>query len=108
MDSRADLGHVGVGCGALLGVGCPTVRLPELPLCPALLQTCSVAGVFPGVWGERFPKDHLRAADSVMELVAHGQLKPRVQEVMPLERAAEAMAMVRNRQVTGRIVLQVR
>lgn len=94
--------------GRILVVGFTSGRIPELPLNLVLLKNCSVAGVFTGVWGERFPEEYLRAADSVMDLVARGQLKPRVQEVMPLERAAEAMAMVRERKVTGRIVLQVR
>ncbi|HWX59887.1 zinc-binding dehydrogenase [Bradyrhizobium sp.] len=48
------------------------------------------------------------AAETVMAWVGEGRLRPRVERVMPLARAAEAMSAVANRNAQGRIVLQVR
>ena len=41
-----------------------------------------------------------------MQLVAAGQLHPHVSDVLPLERAADAMNAVANRTVRGRVVLR--
>ena len=43
-----------------------------------------------------------------MAWVGEGRLRPRVERVMPLARAAEAMSAVAKRNAQGRIVLQVR
>jgi NADPH2:quinone reductase len=43
-----------------------------------------------------------------MAWVGEGKLRPQVDRVLPLQRAAEAMSLVANRSAIGRIVLQVR
>ena len=43
-----------------------------------------------------------------MAYVADGKLRPRIDRVLPLERATEAMSAIADRSVQGRIVLQVR
>ena len=57
---------------------------------------------------ERFPDEAARAADAVMTWVAERKLRPRIDRVLPLERAAEAMTAIADRSVQGRVVLQVR
>lgn len=73
-----------------------------------LLKNYSIVGVFTGAWTERFPDEAARATDTVMEWVGEGKLRPRIDRVLPLERAAEAMSAIADRSVRGRIVLQVR
>jgi NADPH2:quinone reductase len=73
-----------------------------------LLKNYSVVGVFVGAWMERYPEEAARAVESIMALVGEGKLRPQVDRVLPLERAGEAMSLVANRRVMGRIVLQVR
>ena len=46
--------------------------------------------------------------DRIMALVGEGRLRPRIDRVLPLEKAAEAMRALAERSVRGRIVLQVR
>ena len=73
-----------------------------------LLKNYSVVGVFVGAWMERYPEEAARAAESIMAWVGEGRLSPQVDRVLPLQRAGEAMSLVANRSVMGRIVLQVR
>ena len=50
-----------------------------------------------------------RASDErIVAWVASGQLRPLIDEVLPLERAGEALAKVLNRQTIGRVVLAIR
>jgi NADPH2:quinone reductase len=43
-----------------------------------------------------------------MAWVGEGKLRPHIDRVLPLERAAEAMSAIANRSAQGRIVLQAR
>jgi NADPH2:quinone reductase len=73
-----------------------------------LLKNYSVVGVFVGAWIERDPDQAARAAEAIMAWVGEGRLRPRVDRVLPLQRAGEAMSLVANRRAMGRIVLQVK
>jgi NADPH:quinone reductase-like Zn-dependent oxidoreductase len=55
------------------------------------LLNYSIVGVFTGAWMERFPDEAARAAGAVMAWIGEGKLRPRIDRVLPLERAAEAM-----------------
>jgi len=94
--------------GRLMPIGFTSGEVPSLPMNLPLLKNYSIVGVFTGAWVERFPDDASRAAESVMAWVGEGKLRPRVDRVIPLERAAEAMSAVANRSAQGRIVLRVR
>ncbi len=94
--------------GRLMPIGFTSGEIPSLPMNLPLLKNYSIVGVFVGPWTERFPDDAIRATETVMAWVGEGKLRPRVDRVLPLERAAEAMSAVANRNAQGRIVLQVR
>jgi NADPH:quinone reductase len=94
--------------GRLLPVGFASGEVPSLPMNLPLLKNYSVVGVFTGAWADRFPDESSRAADTVLEWVSEGKLRPRIDRVLPLERVAEAMSAIENRSVAGRIVLQTR
>ncbi len=94
--------------GRLMPIGFTSGEVPSLAMNLPLLKNFSIVGVFAGAWTERFPDDAGRAAETVMAWVGEGRLRPRIDRVLPLDRAAEAMSAVANRSVQGRIVLQVR
>jgi NADPH2:quinone reductase len=94
--------------GRLLPVGFAGGEVPSLPMNLPLLKNYSIVGVFTGAWADRFPDESSRAADVVLAWVSEGKLRPRIDRVLPLERAAEAMRAIENRSVAGRIVLQAR
>jgi NADPH2:quinone reductase len=94
--------------GRLLPIGFASGKVPSLPMNLPLLKNYSIVGVFTGAWADRFPDQSSRAADKVLQWVSEGKLRPHVDRVLPLERAAEAMSAIENRSVAGRIVLKVR
>jgi NADPH2:quinone reductase len=94
--------------GRLLPIGFTSGEVPSLAMNLPLLKNYSVVGVFVGAWMERYPDDAARATEAIMAWVGEGKLRPRVDRVLPLQRAGEAMSLVANRSAMGRIVLQVR
>jgi NADPH2:quinone reductase len=94
--------------GRLLPIGFTSGEVPSLPMNLPLLKNYSIVGMFSGAWAERCPGEATRAADAVMQWVREGKLKPHVDRVLPLERAAEAMVAIADRSVIGRTVLSVR
>ena len=94
--------------GRLIPMGFVSGEIPSLPMNLPLLKNYSVVGVFAGAWMTNFPDQAAEAADKVMALVGEGRLRPRIDRVLPLEKAAEAMRALAERSVQGRIVLQVR
>jgi alcohol dehydrogenase len=49
-----------------------------------------------------FYDENLRA---LMELIEHGKLKPVIDEVLPLEKAAQGLKLIENRAVFGKVVI---
>ena len=94
--------------GRLMPIGFAGGEIPSLPMNLPLLKNYSIVGVFTGAWAERCPDERARAADRIIAWVGEGKLHPRVDRVLPLEQAAEAMAAIADRSVQGRIVLRVR
>ena len=94
--------------GRLLPVGFASGEVPSIPMNLPLLKNYSIVGIFTGAWADRCPDEAARAAEAVMQWAGEGKLKPHVDRVLPLERAAEAMSAIADRSVIGRTVLSVR
>ena len=94
--------------GRLLPVGFASGEVPSIPMNLPLLKNYSIVGLFVGAWAERCPVEAASAADAVMQWVGEGKLKPYIDRILPLERAAEAMSAIADRSVIGRTVLSVR
>ena len=93
--------------GRLLVVGFAAGDIPKIPLNLTLLKGCSIVGVY---WGEFARREPQRFAESMQQLgrwYADGKLKPHVSATFPLDRAADALKRMANRQVTGKVVLTV-
>jgi NADPH:quinone reductase len=92
--------------GRLSPIGFVGGDIPALPMNLPLLKGYSVVGVFSGAWVEQFPAEAAAAADEVMEWIAAGKLTPRIDRILPLEQAADAMRLLAGREVLGRVVLE--
>jgi NADPH2:quinone reductase len=93
--------------GRLLVVGFAAGEIPKIPLNLTLLKGCSIVGVF---WGEFARREPERFAESMARLgrwYTEGRLKPHISETFPLERAADALTRMANREVKGKVVLTV-
>jgi len=91
--------------GRLLVVGFAAGEIPKIPLNLTLLKGCSIVGVF---WGDFLRREPAAFAASVSQLgqwYAAGQLKPHITATYPLDRAAEAIALMGARKVVGKVVV---
>ena len=87
--------------GRLIPMGFVGGEIPSVPMNLPLLKNYSIVGVFAGAWITNFPDEGAEAAEKVMALVGEGALRPRVDRVLPLEQAAEAVRAVAERSVRG-------
>jgi len=92
--------------GRYLVVGFPA-GIPSLPLNLTLLKSVSVIGVFWGAAVMRDPKAHAANMAELMQLYAEGKIKPRVSKTFPLEKAADAIKALGDRQALGKVVVTV-
>ncbi len=91
--------------GRLLVVGFAAGEIPKIPLNLTLLKGCSIVGVF---WGDFLRREPAAFAASVSQLAqwyAAGKLKPHITATYPLDRAAEAIALMGARKVVGKVVV---
>jgi NADPH2:quinone reductase len=93
--------------GRLLVVGFAAGEIPKIPLNLTLLKGCSIVGVFWGDFARREPQRFAEAMARLGRWYAEGTLKPHVSATFPLERAAHALTLMANRQVTGKVVLTI-
>ncbi|SCB54014.1 NADPH2:quinone reductase [Bradyrhizobium shewense] len=94
--------------GRLMPIGFTGGEIPSIPMNLPLLKNYSIIGVFAGAWAEKFAAEAARMNDTLMQLLAEGQISPHIDRVLPLEEAGDAMRAVANRTVQGRIVLKIR
>jgi NADPH:quinone reductase len=91
--------------GRFLVVGFAAGQIPKIPLNLLLLRGADVSGVF---WGEAVKRDvvrHRANMGRLLDWVAEGRLKPRIDATFPLEKAAEALSVIERREAKGKVVL---
>jgi NADPH:quinone reductase len=91
--------------GRLLVVGFATGEIPKIPLNLTLLKGCSIVGVF---WGEFLRREPERFRSTVAQLGrwhADGKIRPHVSATFPLERATDALNLMAERRVVGKVVI---
>lgn len=91
--------------GRYLVVGFAAGEIPKIPLNLALLKGCQIVGVFWGAFVARNPKANQENLKELMGLFASGKIKPHVSATYPLEKAADALNAMANREVKGKVVL---
>lgn len=94
--------------GRLLVIGFTSGRIAEIPANRLLLKGASAIGVFWGQFAEREPEANAANFRAIVQQVAMGNLDPPIQETFPLESAVEAMQLLAERRVVGKVVLEVR
>ena len=92
--------------GRFLVVGFPA-GIPKIPLNLTLLKGSQIVGVFWGAAVMREPQGHAENMQELFAMYADGRVKPRISTRFPLEEAAEALNMMQDRKVQGKVVLTV-
>ena len=92
--------------GRYLVVGFPA-GIPKIPLNLTLLKGCQIVGVFWGAHTLREPESHVENMNDLFAMYAKGQIKPRISASYPLEQAADALHLMEQRKVLGKVVVTV-
>lgn len=91
--------------GRLLVVGFAAGNIPKIPLNLVLLKGCQVVGVFWGSFAARAPERNRANIEQVLAWVESGKLRPHLDAVLPFARAREALELLEQRKVRGKVVL---
>ena len=73
-----------------------------------LIKGFSIVGVRAGEFGRRNPKAEQDNFKVLLNWLKEGRIKTNISHSFPLEQVAEAMQVVSNRQVQGKVVLTIR
>ncbi len=92
--------------GRFLVVGFPA-GIPKIPLNLTLLKGCQIVGVFWGAHTMREPASHAENMGDLFRLYGEGKIKPRVSASYPLEKAGDALQLLSDRKVLGKVVVTV-
>ncbi|HWL28018.1 MAG TPA: NADPH:quinone oxidoreductase family protein [Burkholderiaceae bacterium] len=93
--------------GRYLVVGFAAGTIPRLPLNLVLLKERDIMGVF---WGDAVRRDkarHLENMQTLRRWLQEKRIAPFIDEEVGLDDAAAAIARVANRQVKGKVVIQI-
>jgi NADPH2:quinone reductase len=93
--------------GRYLVVGFASGPIPSIPLNLALLKGCQIVGV---IWGGAWQHDpglKQSVHSELMQLLATGKIRPQVTSVLPMAQAADALSMLAERRIVGKIALRV-
>lgn len=94
--------------GRILAIGFASGEVPQVPPNLLLVKNLSVIGFYWGGYLAFAPERFTASLAEVLDWLAAGRLRPHVSHVLPLERAAEGLELLRSRQSTGKVVIEVR
>ena len=89
----------------LLVVGFAGGRIPVAPANRILIKGCSIVGVRAGEFARRDPNQGHENYEVMLKMADEGLLKPHIYAEVPLTEAAQAMILLTERKVVGKVVL---
>lgn len=90
--------------GRFLVVGFPA-GIPAIPLNLTLLKSCQIVGVFWGASIYRDPEGHMINMNELFEMYKKGKIQPRISARFEMRDAAQALTLISDRKVQGKVVL---
>lgn len=93
--------------GRHLVIGFAAGQPPTLKANHLLVKNVDVIGLYWGGYQRFAPARLVDGLERIAEAVAAGELRPRVEAVLPLDRAAEGLALLRDRAATGKVVIEM-
>jgi NADPH2:quinone reductase len=91
--------------GRYLVVGFASGPIPALPLNLTLLKGASIVGVFWGDFAKREPQANAAMMQALAGMYAKGQVKPVIDQTLPMAELHKAYAIMGSRSVKGKLVL---
>ena len=93
--------------GRHLVIGFASGTIPKLPLNLPLLKGASLVGVFWGAFAAHEPEANAENAEEMFSMLREGEILPRITERFSLDDAAEALNVVAERRVVGRVLVEI-
>lgn len=93
--------------GRYLVVGFASGTIPSFAANLTLLKGCQIVGVFWGAFAQRSPLENLANFKELLGWVQAGKIDPSVAKVYSFEEAAQAIADLGGRRVSGKAVVRV-
>jgi NADPH2:quinone reductase len=92
--------------GRILIIGFTSGRIPSIGVNMPLIKGYSIMGVRAGEYGRKFPQQGRENIEAIMTLLAERKIRPHVHARFPLEKAVDAMRMLSDRKVIGKVVIE--
>jgi NADPH2:quinone reductase len=91
----------------LLPLGFASGEVPQIPANILLVKNMTVLGFYLGGYAKLHPRALGESFEQLMGWYLEGRLKPHVSHLLPLEAANEGLDLLRTRQATGKVVIEV-
>lgn len=91
--------------GRILSIGYASGEVPQIPANHLLVKNLSVIGFYWGGYLKFRPGVVTDSLRTLFNWYAEGRIKPHVSHILPLERAQEALDLLRSRKSTGKVVV---
>jgi NADPH:quinone reductase len=91
--------------GRILTIGFASGTAPQIPANLLLVKNLTVLGLYWGGYLTFNPAALTQSLSTLMRWYAEGTLSPNISHRLPLERAAEALDLLRTRRSTGKVVV---
>lgn len=91
----------------ILPIGFASGTVPQIPANYLLVKNLAIFGFYLGGFAKRSPEIVADAYATLFAWVGAGRIRPRVSHELPLERANEALDLLRERRATGKVVVRV-
>lgn len=91
----------------ILVIGFASGAVPQIKANHLLVKNLSVMGLYWGGYLAFRPEVVTGSLRTLFDWYAEGRLRPHVSHVLPLDRAGEALALLRERKATGKVVVTI-
>lgn len=93
--------------GRMLAIGFAGGEVPHVPLNQLLVRNVQVIGLWWGGYLSFAPQVLTGSLTSLLDWYAEGRLAPRISQTLPFDRLHDGLTLLRERKVTGKLVLEV-
>lgn len=89
----------------ILAIGFASGDVPQIPANHLLVKNISVIGFYWGGYLTFKPQVVTSSLQTLLGWLAEGRIAPHISHVLPLDRAAEGLELLRTRQSTGKVII---
>ncbi|MFN4159905.1 MAG: NADPH:quinone oxidoreductase family protein [Gemmobacter sp.] len=91
--------------GRMLAIGFASGKVPQVPANILLVKNLTVTGLYWGGYLRFAPHVLAHSLMTLLEWYGRGHLHPHISHTLPLDRATEALTLLRDRRATGKVVV---